>query len=112
GGVGRRVGLQRDEHLVGLGAETVAAAVDVIMTVIVVLIEDADLTVGLGVHDVATIAAALGAVGRLPADGPREMLGIVATRRARTGEQLRNALGVEIFMHSHVGRGADAVEDQ
>src|SRR6185437_1857130 len=82
------------------------------MAVIVVLIEDADLTVGLGLHDVATIDAALGAVGRLPADGPREMLGIVPTRRARTGEQLRNALGVEIFLYSHVGRGADAVEDQ
>jgi hypothetical protein len=38
------------------------------------------------------------------------MFGVVPPRRTRRNEDLRDAFGVEIFLHGYIGRGADRTE--
>ena len=63
-------------------------------------------------QDVGRIDARFGAVVRLPADGPGEMLGIAPARGAGGDEQLRHLHGVHVFLDRRVGRGAERREDQ
>ena len=109
----RRRGLVSRARDNGLAAaEPFLQRLQIVLAEIVVLVEHADLRVGMARLDVLRVGDRLVAIGRLPADGPRKVLGIVPLRGARAQEELRHLAVVEIFVHGAVGRRADAAEDQ
>ena len=108
----RLVRLLGHDHGLGLGAETVLEAFHVILTVVVVLIEDADFPVGIFLQQVFCVNAPFALVVRLPAHGPGEVLRVAPLGRAGGREQLRHFLGVHVFVDRRVGRRAEALEDQ
>jgi hypothetical protein len=62
---------------------------------LIVLVEDADLGVGLRSEDVLGVDAPLGAGGRVEADRPGKILGIVELVGAGGDKQLRRLVLVE-----------------
>src|SRR5882672_5802660 len=78
--------------------EAVLQALDVILAVVVVLIEDSDLAVGKVLHQIFGVDAALALVVRLPAHGPREIFWIAPFGGAGGDEQLRHLLGIHVFV--------------
>lgn len=109
--VGQIIGLLHD-HLGGAagvlqhlleGAQEIAAE-------IVVLVEDADLRIRLHAHDMLGEDARFGRIERQARHGPFVVLRIVPFRRAGVEQQLRHALGIEIFVHGSLRRGAERAE--
>ncbi|MGY4499124.1 hypothetical protein ACVWYH_003055 [Bradyrhizobium sp. GM24.11] len=74
---------------------------------IIVLVEDADLGVRLHADDVPRQDACFGRIQRQPRHRPLELLRVIPLRRAGVEQQLRHALGVEIFVHGGLRRGAE-----
>ena len=112
GRIGDFVGGFRHDHLGRLVAEAGLDAVQVVLTEVVVLIEDADLGVRMILENVLAVDAALDEVVRVEAHGPGEVLRIGELRGAGGGEQLRHFLAVEIFLHGGVRRRADDLEGE
>ena len=106
------VGHAGDDHAVIFVAQHVLQPEDVVLAEIVVLVEHAELGVGVMLQDVGGVDARFGPVVRLPADGPGEMLGIAPARGAGGDEQLRHLHGVHVFLDRGVRRGAERREDQ
>ncbi len=106
------VGNLADDHLAVLVAQHVLQTENVILSKIVVLIQQADPGVRMVLQDVGRVDAGFGAVVRRPADGPREVLRIAPARRTGGDEQLRHLLGVHVFLDRRVARGAERGEDQ
>ncbi len=113
GRFGQIIGLLHD-HLGGAagvlqnlleGAEEIAAE-------IVVLVEDADLGVRLHVDDVPGQNTRFGRIERQARHGPFVVLRIVPFRGAGVEQQLRHALGIEIFVHGGLRRGAERAEQR
>ena len=111
--IGQIVGLLHD-HLGGAagirqhlleGPEEIAAE-------IVVLVEDADLRIRLHAHDVLGENPRFGRIQRQARHGPFVVLRIVPFRRAGVEQQLRHALGIEIFVHGGLRRGAERAEQR
>src|SRR6185437_9197747 len=111
GRVGRLVGRLDSNHL-GLVAQPVLYALQVILAEIVVLVEHADLAVGLGLQDVGGIDVPFALVVRLPADRPGVVFGVVPFGGAGRDEQLRHLLLVHVVPDGAVGRGAERAFDQ
>ena len=109
-GLGHLVALLHDDHGRSLGAETVLGALEVILTEIVVLVEDRDLGVRLLFQQPFRIDLRFALVGGLPADGPGEVFRIVPLGGARGDEQLRDLLGVQILLDRAVRWRAERVE--
>ncbi len=111
-GLGGLVAFFGDDHRGGLGAETVFQALDIVLAVVVVLIKDRDLGVGLLLQQVLRVNARLALVVRLPAHGPRKILGIVPLGGAGGDEQLRHLLRIHVFVYGGIRRRAQRIEDE
>ena len=98
--------------MLALLAQAIGQALHVVLAEVVVLHQHRDLGIGLGGHDVARIKLPFGLIGRLPAHGPGEGLGVAEARGAGVDEELRNLLAVEVALHRHVLRGAERSEHQ
>ncbi len=110
GRIGRFVGQFRDDrHLAG---ESVLETLHVVLTVVVVLVEDRDLALRVVLQQVLGVDAALALVVRLPAHGPGIALRIVPLGRTGRDEELRHLLGVHVFLDSRVPRRAERLEHQ
>ena len=109
GGLGGLVAFLGDHHR-RLGAEPVLQALEVILTEIVVLIQDGDLAIRLFLHQELGVDARLALVAGRPADSPGEALRIVPLGGARANEQLRHLLRSQILLDRGVGRRADRTE--
>ena len=100
-----------DHHLVELIAQAVLQAVDVVAAQIVVLIQDADLRVGLMRQDVFGIHLSLQPVARLKRDAPGVVLGIGDEhRRAGAQPDIGHFLLVDIFADRGIRRSTDGLE--
>ncbi len=107
--LGRLVAALRDDHR-RLVAEPVLQALEIVLAVVVVLVEDGDLRVRLFLQEILRIDARLGLVARLPADGPREVLRVVEFRGAGDHEQLRHLLLGQIPLDRRVDGGTGRSE--
>jgi hypothetical protein len=79
---------------------------------IVVLVEDRDLGVRLHAEHVFGQDACFRRVERQPGQRPFVVVRIVPLRGPRIQQQLRHALGIEIFMHGGLRRGAERAEQR
>src|SRR5262249_3145118 len=105
-GINRRVGglighLGHDFHL---AVEPVFQALEVVLAIIIILVEDADLSLRVVLQQILSIDVRFALVIRLPAHGPREVLRIVPLGGARRNKELRHLLGVHVFLDRGVGR--------
>ncbi len=107
-GIGHLVG--HELHDLGGIADAFLEALEVVLAVVVVLHQHADL----GVLDVGQrvlgIDHALGVVIGLEAHRPRELLGLAPLRRAGRHVEMRHLLLVDVFVDRRVGRCAQRVE--
>ena len=101
-----------DDHRSRLGAEAVLQALQVILAVVVVLIEHADLGVRHFLENVLRVDLGFALVVGLPAHGPGEVLRIVPLGSAGGDEQLRHLLRVQVLLDRRIRRGAERIEDQ
>ena len=108
----RLVALFADNHGLRLGAKAILEAFHVVLSVIVVLIQDGDPPVRHLLQDIFRVNPALGLVAGLPSHRPREMLGIVPFRGAGGHEQLRYLFFVHVAVNGGIGGGSKRVEDQ
>jgi hypothetical protein len=106
------VALLRDDHGLGPAPETVRQALEVILTLIVVLVEDSDLGVRPFFQDVSGVDAGFGLVVGLPSHRPRKVLRIVPFRRTGRHEKLRHVLFIQIAMDRRIVRRTQGIEDQ
>ena len=97
GRLGGLVGGLLDQHAGMVGAEPVLQPDQIVLAEVVVLVEHADLRVGLGRQDVLGVDARLGLVVRVEAHRPGKMLGIGEHAGAGGDEQLRHLVVVEIL---------------
>ena len=111
-GVAYLVGLLHDDALLGLLAESVEHALEVVLAEVVVLHQDGHLGLGPRGQDVLGEGAAFELVGGLPAHGPGEVLRIAPARGTRGDEQLGHLALVHVAMHGLVVRGAQRAEHQ
>ena len=110
GGLGGVVGLFGDDfHLV---ADAVLEAFEIVLSVIVVLIKDRDLSGRIVLEQVFGVDARLALVAGLPAHGPWKVLRIVPLVGAGGDEELRDLLCVHVVLDRGVARRAQAVENQ
>ena len=79
---------------------------------LIVLVEDADLRIGLRGEDVLGVDAPLGAGGRVEADRPGEILGIVKLIGTGRDKQLRCLVLVEIGPNRQIGEAAKALKGE
>ena len=112
GRLGGLVGRLLDDHAGVVGAEPFLEADQVILAEAVVLIEHRDLGVGLGREDVLGEDARLDLVVRLPADRPREMLGIGELLAPVATNSCGTLLSLRYCRIASVGRGAERVEQE
>src|SRR3984893_11249949 len=110
GGIGRFI-RQLGDNL-DLVADRILQTLDVVLTVVVVLIEDRDLAIGMVLQDIFAVDAAFALVVRLPAHGPGEVHRIAESRRAGGDEKLRHLFAVHITRDRRVVGGPQAVEDK
>src|SRR6266700_1523687 len=80
--------------------------------VVVVLIEDADLSAGVMLQQIVRVNARLALVARLPTHRPGEAIRVVPFAGAAGDEQLRHLFAVHVFLDRGVGRRSQAVEDE
>ena len=111
GRFGDFVAFLQDDHRCRLGAESVLEALQVVLTVIVVLVEDPDLGVRLLLQNVLGVDLRFALVVGLPAHRPGKVLRIVPLGGTGGDEQLRHLLAVEVFLNRRVRRGAERIED-
>ncbi|MGY3371525.1 hypothetical protein ACVWZL_008650 [Bradyrhizobium sp. GM2.4] len=109
-GFGHLVAFFHDDHGRALGAQAVLGALEVVFAEIVVLIEDRDLGVRLFLQQPFRVDLRFALVGRLPAHGPGEVLRVIPLGGAGGDEQLRDLLGVEVFLDRAVRGRAERVE--
>jgi len=83
---------------------------DVIFSGVLIRRDHRDFGIRSGLQNILRVEPALQLVGWIETDRPWEMLRVVPPRRPRRNEQLRNVLGVEIFLNGNIGRGADRTE--
>ena len=107
GRVGGLVGLLGLDHRRRLVAEPVLEPLQIVLAEIVVLIEHADLAVGLVLQDVGGIDAPFRSGSWLPAHRPGMALGVVPFGGAGASEQLRHLLLVHVVPDRAVGRRAE-----
>ena len=87
-------------------------AVDQVLAVVVVLVDDADLRVGVVLADVTPVDQPLADVVREPGGRPRELLPVAGERlRARGREHLRHARGVQVRPDGEIDLGAERADD-
>ena len=106
------VALLEHDQLRGGGAEAVLHALDVVLPVVVVLIQDADLSVGDVLEDVRRVDPALGLVVGLEAHRPREVLRVVPLGGAGGHEEVRHLLLVDVLVDGGIGRRAERLEQR
>ena len=111
-GLAGLVALLGDQDARSLLAEHILQPGDVILAEIVVGVEHHDLGVGLCLQDVFCEDPGFDAVAGLKAHGPGKALRIVPLAGAGGDEQLRDLLGVVIFLHGVLGRRPQRVEHQ
>ena len=112
GRVGGLVGRLDLDHRGRLVAEPVDQPLQIVLAEIVVLIEHADLGVGLVLQDVGRVDAALRLVADEKAHGPGMALRVVPLGGAGGREQLRHLLLVHVVPDRAVGRGTDRASDK
>ena len=110
--IGHLVRLLHDHQLLGRVPEPVQQPLAVVLAVIVVLVEDADLRVGDVLQDVLRVDPALGLVVRLPAHRPRVVLRIVPLGRAGGHEEMGHLLLVHVLVDGAVRRRAERLEQR
>ena len=110
GRIGQFVGLLGDDHAGRLRPERVLQALDVILSEVVVLVEDADLGVRIIGQNVARIDVRLRLVVGVEGNRPREIFRIGEARRAGRGQKLRHFSIVQIFLDRCIRRGTDDLE--
>src|SRR5262249_10914045 len=94
------------------GGEAILETFDVILSVIVVLVKDADLSVWMVGQEIPGIKVTFRLIARRPAHRPREVLWIVPLGGVGRQEEVRHLLHIHVFVNGGVRRGAQAVEDQ
>ena len=112
GRLGYLVSVLGYDHRRGLVAEPILETFEIVLSVIVVLVEDGDPGVRLFLQDILRVDPCLALIVGLPAHGPREVLRIIPFGRTGRDEQLRHLLGVHVLLDGSVGWRAERVEDQ
>src|SRR6202035_5549884 len=95
-----------------LSVEAVFHTLHVVLTVIVVLVENADLAQRVVLQEIVRINASLALVTRLPALGPGKVLRIVPFGGAAAEKELWHLLGVHVSLDRSIGRRSQRLENQ
>ena len=112
GRLGHLIGVFGNDHRRSLVAEAILQAFEIILSVVVVLVEDGDLGVRLFLQNIPRVDPCLVLIVGRPTYSPREVLRIIPFGRAGLHEQLRHLLRVHIFLNGGVGRRAKRAEDE
>jgi hypothetical protein len=96
--------------LIDMLAQSRLETPDVIFAGVLIRRDHRDFGVRFGLQNILRVKPALQLVGWIETDRPWEMLRVVPPRRPRRNEQLRNVLGVKVFLNGNIGRGADRTE--
>src|SRR5215470_7737784 len=104
-----RLDLDQSGRLIG---EPVHQPLEIVLAEIVVLIEYADLGIGLVLQNIAGVNAALCLVADEKAHGPGMALGVVPLSGAGAEEQLRHSILIHVVPDRAVGGGADRAGDE